>query len=343
MTDHEQEIIRLHAFILRMAERLAAASEVLGNRAERRQQRKDDSMETLTPPIKWHGGKQKLAQRFIELMPPRCKNPNKPDDADPGWLHYCEPYAGGLGVLLANDPEGISEVANDINGDLTNFWEVLQGHTSFNQFMRLVQAVPFSQKEFDSAKVNSIMSADGYGEIIYKAATFFIRCRQSLSGRMKGFTGITRNRTRRAMNAEVSAWLNAIEGLPDVHARLMRVLILNKPALEVIRKEDGPRTLFYLDPPYLHSTRATTTEYGENEMTPEQHRELLTLLNAVEGRFLLSGYHSEMYDEWAYQSNFKCHEFEVDNKASGGKTKRRMVECVWCNFLAAETLKARTS
>lgn len=36
MTDHEQELARLHAFILRMAERLAAASEVLGNRAERR-------------------------------------------------------------------------------------------------------------------------------------------------------------------------------------------------------------------------------------------------------------------------------------------------------------------
>lgn len=38
-SDLECEIIRLHAFILSMAERLACASEVLGNRAERRRKR----------------------------------------------------------------------------------------------------------------------------------------------------------------------------------------------------------------------------------------------------------------------------------------------------------------
>lgn len=61
------------------------------------------------------GGKQYLADRIIDKMPPRCKNPNAPDSGDPGWLHYVEPYAGGLAVLLANDPQGISEVVNDLN------------------------------------------------------------------------------------------------------------------------------------------------------------------------------------------------------------------------------------
>lgn len=330
MTDHEQELARLHKFILRMAGRLAAASEVLGNRAERRQQRKDDSMETLTPPIKWHGGKQKLAQRFIELMPPRCKNPNKPADADPGWLHYCEPYAGGLAVLLALDPEGISEVVNDLNLELAHFWFCLSDPGVFPDFVRQVEATPFSEALFEKANAKVL---NGIARMpTSRAVEFFIRCRQSLSGRMKGFTGITRNRTRRAMNAEVSAWLTAIEGLPDVHARLMRVLILNKPALEVIRKEDGPRTLFYLDPPYLHETRATTTEYGEHEMSAADHAELLAMLQCVKGKFMLSGYRSELYDSYAQSNGWKRHEFEVDNKASGGKTKRRMVECVWCNF-----------
>ena len=38
--------------------------------------------------------------------------------------------------------------------------------------------------------------------------------------------------------------------MPAVHARLKRVVVLNRDALDVIRTQDGPGTLFYLDPPY---------------------------------------------------------------------------------------------
>lgn len=286
---------------------------------------------TLVQPLKWHGGKHDLAKWIISLMPPRCKTPNAPQPDDNGYLHYVEPYFGGGAVMLANDPEGISEVANDLNDDLSSFWETLQGHTSFNQFVRLVLAIPFSEKEFDLAKTNSIMSADGYGQMIHKAATFFIRCRQSLSGRMKGFAGITRNRTRRGMNEQVSAWLNCIEGLPAVHARLQRVLIRNRPAIEIIQKEDGPRTLFYLDPPYLHETRATTGEYA-HEMEPLDHVALVTALAKVQGRFLLSGYRSDLYDTAAEHFGWNLHEMQINNHAASGKTKRMMTECVWANF-----------
>jgi DNA adenine methylase len=65
----------------------------------------------LTPPLKWHGGKYYLARRIIELMPPH--------------LHYCEPFFGGGAVLMAKDPKGVSEVVNDIYGELINFWRVL--------------------------------------------------------------------------------------------------------------------------------------------------------------------------------------------------------------------------
>src|SRR6185312_9978188 len=72
-------------------------------------------------PLKWHGGKHYLAPKIVALFPPRRSDAN-PD----GYVHYVEPYAGGLAVLLASDPEGVSEVANDLDGGLTNFWRVLQ-------------------------------------------------------------------------------------------------------------------------------------------------------------------------------------------------------------------------
>jgi DNA adenine methylase len=99
----------------------------------------------LTPPLKWHGGKSYLASVIVNMMPPRCANPNAPATDDPGWLHYVEPYAGGLAVLMALDPEGISEVVNDLNGDLTNFWRVMQDADKFEAFRRIVKCVPFSQ------------------------------------------------------------------------------------------------------------------------------------------------------------------------------------------------------
>lgn len=40
--EYERELARLHAFIMALAERLAAASEVLGRVAERKDKRRDD-------------------------------------------------------------------------------------------------------------------------------------------------------------------------------------------------------------------------------------------------------------------------------------------------------------
>lgn len=261
-------------------------------------------------------------------MPPRCKNPNKPAPDDPGWLHYVEPYFGMGAVLLANNPEGISEVANDLNGDLTNFWNVLRNSSDFPLFQLAIESTPFSEAIFSAP--DTVQS--GLAPPIHLAWKFFVRCRQSLAGRMDSFTGITRNRTRRGMNAEVSAWLSSIEGLPAVHARLIRVLIRNQPALEVICKEDGPRTLIYADPPYLHSTRSTTTEYGDFEMTGEDHEDLLVVLSQIKGRFILSGYHSPLYDLFAAKHGWRVHEFDIANHAAGGAEKKRMMEVCFCNF-----------
>lgn len=279
----------------------------------------------MNGPLKWHGGKHYLAAKIVALMPPRCANPNNPAPDDPGWLHYVEPYFGGGAVLLANDPEGISEVANDLNGNLVNFWRVLQHQSDFKFFKREIDTVPFSQTHWETS---SLFSNPGMTEV-GRAVEFFIACRQSLAGRMKGFSGVTKTRTRRGMNNEVSAWLTCIEGLPEVHARLKRVLILNRPALEVIEKHDGPRTLFYLDPPYLHETRVTTGEYA-HEMSETDHAELLAVLRECKGKVMLSGYPSELYDRTLH--DWSRHVFETPNHASAAKQKEYKPETVWCNF-----------
>ena len=69
---------------------------------------------------------------------------------------------------------------------------------------------------------------------------------------------------------------------------------------------------------------------------------MLEVLANVRGRFLLSGYRSEMYDEYADRHGWHCAEFETDNKAASGPRKRRVVECVWANYdPKAATRRAR--
>ena len=288
---------------------------------------KKTKLRKLTLPLKWHGGKNYLAPGIIELKPPH--------------LHYNEAYFGGGAVLLARDPNrnwhegavdwsntaaqrGCSEVVNDINGELTNFWRVLQQDVTFQKFLRAMQAMPFSEKEWMDA-----CECQDHKTGLTRAIKFFVRCRQCLSGRLDSFASRSRSRTRGGINEQVNAWLGAVEGLPAVHARLQSVLILNDDALSVIRKEDSPKTLFYLDPPYFHATRASTDVY-EFEMTNDDHRQLLETILNVEGKVMLSGYHSNLYDKMLRNWNLK--EFIKANNSSGAKEKRMMTECVWMNF-----------
>lgn len=272
----------------------------------------------IASPLVWHGGKSHLAPKIVARMP--------------GHTHYVETHAGGLSVLLAKDPEGVSEVVNDTNGRLTNFWNVLKCPVLFGEFARLCAATPFSEHEWDVARLEALALAPDDRPAVL-AHRFFVHVRQSMSGRMELFSALTGSRTRRGMNQQVSAWLSAVEGLSEVHARLIRVAVRNRDALTVIRQEDGPDTLFYCDPPYLHATRVTKDAYYDHEMTDKQHELLLKALAGIQGRFLLSGYRSDLYDAFAKRCGWKRTDFEVPKPTATRLTNRtrRAVECLWAN------------
>lgn len=267
-------------------------------------------------PLKYHGGKSYLAAKFVELFPPHTR--------------YCEPFFGGGSVLFARDGNGVAEFVNDLNYHLTNFWNVLQNDVLFEDFKRIIDATPFSSFEFSTAKLDEELNPQGEHLLAMRAACFFVRNRQSRQGLGKDFATPTK-RLRRGMNENVSAWLSAVDGLPEVHARLRRVEIRNQPAIEFIRELDLPDALFYCDPPYLHETRVSTGEY-RHEMTASEHKELLNCLNNIKGKFVLSGYRSVMYDNHADEHGWNRVDFEIDNKASGKKKKEVKVECVWMNY-----------
>jgi DNA adenine methylase len=255
-----------------------------------------------------------------------------------------EAYFGGGQVLFARDPkderywwdgltsdgrkaDGVSEVVNDLNGDLMNFYGALKDPELFDRLRHRLELTLFSEAEWRAARDRP---AAPDGDPVVRAADLFTLCRQSLAGRMDTFAPTTRTRLRGGRNGDVNAWWKAVEGLHAVHERLRDVKVLSRPALDVIRQEDTPATFFYLDPPYVPGTRASPDVYGEYEMSEEGHRQLLALLLTVKAKVILSGYPSQLYDDTL--GGWSRHSFDKPNNAAGGQAKRRMSEVLWWNF-----------
>ena len=53
---------------------------------------------------------------------------------------------------VAKNPDGVSEVVNDLDGDLINFWRVMADEAAFGQFQRRIEASPFSEAHWQEAQ-----------------------------------------------------------------------------------------------------------------------------------------------------------------------------------------------
>lgn len=271
--------------------------------------------------LRTHGGKAKLAKSIVALMPEHKR--------------YLEAYFGGGSVLFAKPCEGVAEWANDLNYELTRFWSVIRSKDAFETFRRYVETTPLSETTFEivsKAENCKVLPTDDFVEdLVVQAYWFFVRNRMSRQGLGKNYCTPTK-RLRRGMNENVSSWLSAVDGLPEFHKRLRRVEIWNRPAVEAIKALDGPDFLTFCDPPYLFETRSSTGEYGDYEMTADQHQELLDTLAQMKGKFLLSGYPSQMYKDAADKNGWNLVTFDIANNASSSKTKERKQECLWMNY-----------
>lgn len=227
------------------------------------------------------------------------------------------------------DCEGVSEVVNDLDGRVSNFYSVLRSPGQFVCLQTLAALTPFSEGSFEQASEYLSEHRAPFLEPVTAAWHFLVLVRMSRAGGGRSFTPLSRTRLRRGMNEQVSSYLSAVDGLQAAHERLRRVAVYNRPALEVMAKEDGTNTLFYVDCPYLHETRESEGLY-EHEMSRADHEELLDFLTSCKSHVMVSGYPSELYDRRL--AGWKRHALDRANSLAGGDSKRRMQEVVWAKW-----------
>jgi DNA adenine methylase len=128
---------------------------------------------------------------------------------------------------------------------------------------------------------------------------------------------------------DYNAWETFKTLTPKITERLSKVEILNQDQITVIQEHDSPNTLFYLDPPYVHSTRKSTKAY-DYEMNDENHRILGETLRNIKGKAIISGYDCKLYQD--LYKGWKCACKSVKNNSGQGKVKSNRIECLWINY-----------
>jgi DNA adenine methylase len=257
----------------------------------------------------------------------------------PGHRIYVELFGGGASLLIAREPSEV-EVYNDLNSGLVNFFRVLRDNKQFKQFQRLASLTPYAREEFDLCK-QTWMEMDNP---VDRAHRWFTVARQSFGGDFHSWGyGVTGS--CRGMASQVSRWLGGIEKLPEVSARLLRVQVENKDALKLIECYDSPDTFFYLDPPYVLSTRKGGGY--KHELTDDSHRQLVKVLQGIKGKALLSGYANLIYRELE-KCGWQRRDWETICSLSGrtrvnglmgegaAKQKQKRVESIWFNYEVEE-------
>jgi DNA adenine methylase len=232
------------------------------------------------PLLRYHGGKWAIAPWIISFFPEH--------------RIYVELFGGGGSILLRKS-RAHEEIYNDLDADIVNLFMVARDNGK--ELQRVLRLTPFAREEY----VRAYQPADDPLEKARRTVVraFMGRGSNGATGELsqKGAlaTGFKSNSDKTGKTA-ARVWANYPDALEAVIERLRGVVIENRDAMKIIDQHDAPQTLFYADPPYVAATRNNTKEY-RYEMTDADHIELAEKLNTVRGAVLVSGYHSDLYEE----------------------------------------------
>ena len=265
-------------------------------------------MKTIRPVFKCHGGKFYLAQWIISHFPENYAE-----------MIYLEPFCGGANVLLNKEKSEI-EIINDLDVNTIQIYQALRDEPK--EFIRRLNLCKYSEETF--AKALKKVQFDDYLEI---AVNEFILRRMSRGGLKKAFAWS--NRLRGGQPGDVNAWETSLKSLPDLSERIKEVYIFNRPAIDIIKSFNSSNTFLYCDPPYLHETRVSKTVYS-SEMNTDDHIELAHVLNSFNGKAMISGYQSPLYNR--LYKGWNIEKKKIANHSSQQKAKEKKTEILWKNF-----------
>ena len=257
----------------------------------------------MKTPITYYGGKLSLMPKILPLIPKHDL--------------YCEPFIGGAAVFFAKQKAKV-EVINDINGEVVNFYKVLQN--DFAALQKEIKATLHSRDMYRHARI--IYDNPDMFDSIKRAWAVWVIANMSFNNAFN--TGFTRS-TDGKFSRKVAS--NRDQFSDELAERISGVQIECRDALKVIEANDTPESFFYVDPPYVGACQGHYDGY-----TQEDFNALISLLSKIKGKFLLSSYRNEVLTQAVKLHGWHQIEIKVNSNPMGSDKSRVKVEVLTANY-----------
>ena len=237
--------------------------------------------------------------RFINAHLPHPKSYDK----------YVEPFAGMLGVLLSRPPV-LTEVANDIDGRIVNWWRVVRDKS--DELAHKMRYTPYSRQEYETAYELRNSEDD-----VTQAWATTVLLTQSIYG-----MGLAGDKTKFRIHMGTNNYITYSNRIEKLANRLRKVVLENRPAEQIIQQFcKYPDSLIYADPPYI-SENVGDNVYRHGNSTFNKNS-MLELFDSCVGSVAISGY----ADDWDDLGWYKVEHETKSIIAGEGRT-----EVLWLNY-----------
>ncbi|NKM17751.1 DNA adenine methylase [Rhizobium laguerreae] len=255
-------------------------------------------IEPANPAAPYIGGKRILSKKVIQRI-----------NATPHQV-YAEPFVGMGGVFLRRNLAPKMEVINDISGDVSNLFRILQRH--YPQFMETLRFQITSRREFDRlSRTDPSTLTD-----LERAARFLYLQRLAFGGKVREQNFGVDSRGGRFNLLKLGPQLE------EIHERMAGVVIENLPWRRFVERYDRSATLFYLDPPYW----GNEDDYGRAVFSRDDFAELADVLGGIKGRFILSL--NAVQGVYETFSKFQIEEVDCTYSIAGGGHSKGVREVI---------------
>ncbi len=252
------------------------------------------------PILRYYGGKFRIAPRIIETFPEHSK--------------YVEPFCGAASVLLRKNRSG-SEVLADADERVVKYLAAVRDHGEV--ISRKVGATSPTKEAWISA-IGHLDDSDPVSMAVAMLTRSFLT---------RGTDEIDYpSASYRKHPISIAAWGTLPQSVLAASERLRGVEILTGSYERTFREHDSPSTLFYIDPPYLKSLRTSSHGY-RRDFSKTDHEKMLALVRNLDGKVVISGYGSTLYDQCLSNAGWNKVRF-----SAMGDCAKKATEQLWMNF-----------
>lgn len=259
----------------------------------------------LKTPISYYGGKQTMLKHILPLIPEH--------------LLYVEPFFGGGAVYWAKKPSK-TEVINDTNMNIVNFYEVLKN--SYFDLRKKVEATLHSRETYKKAMI--IYDCPWlFDDPVIRAWAFYVTTNQGFSSKI-GTWGYDKEKRANVIQNKIDRFSE------ELSQRMRYTQIEQNEAHKVILSRDTKNTFVYADPPYIDTNQGHYGGYMH-----EHFKRDLNALSAIKGKFLLSTYPSDILSDYTAENGWYTKCLDKPLSASNGavsKQRKRKVEVLTANY-----------